>query len=238
MNKLSSTFIKIQTFFKKKPFGFTSTEPFNNNPFLKGQAHWNDLFESVTQRLINAQRINRILVGLLLVSLFGLISLGKQSKSQPYLIKVSSTGELISTEKIQALNLNDQVIAAALKEYLINLRSVSADNIVQKNRLRHVYFQTKHPAFKIIKEFIETFAHFERAKNSTNEIHIQYAMKIGQKTWKIGWQETQRSLMGEVQNREEYTAEITYTLAEIDSNQINENPLGLYVKQIAWSKVL
>jgi type IV secretion system protein VirB5 len=70
-------------------------------------------------------------------------------------------------------------------------------------------------------------------------VEVHSIVPTSDKTYEITWTETDRDLHGEVQSSQNYAASITIAInPPTDEQTISINPLGIYVYQMGWSKVL
>ena len=78
---------------------------------------------------------------------------------------------------------------------------------------------------------------FVRAKEKTVSIELSSILELSSNTYQVEWSEIERNRTGEVLNRHEYQAALTIKQAdELSGTALLENPLGLYVTHISWTK--
>ena len=71
----------------------------------------------------------------------------------------------------------------------------------------------------------------------TVNIEVSSILELSKNSFQVEWVEMERDRSGEVLNRDEYQAALTLKQSEeLSGNELLENPLGLYVTHISWTK--
>ena len=87
-----------------------------------------------------------------------------------------------------------------------------------------------------MRDFYEENNPLVRADEYTVAVNIINALPLSQNTWQITWEETRRSADGMEINKSRWLANITYAFSEPNAKYLNDNPFGLYITKITWSK--
>jgi type IV secretion system protein VirB5 len=196
------------------------------NDVLKGKKNW----QWVALAMIFANML--LILGMTRVSL--------QSKAPlSYITKVDSQGNAQFGGFLSDANqqVSSVMVNAFIRRYIENVRSVIADPVAEKRSLDYVYAVTRGESLNFINSYYHNNDPFKHAKNSTVEVQIQAALPKSSQTWQIDWIETERNLEGGIINQSHYEALVTVEQKTVnDPNEINVNPLGLFVTRLSWSQ--
>jgi type IV secretory pathway TrbF-like protein len=109
------------------------------NPFLDVRRAWNGVWE---ESLSNGRRwrlMALVEAGLLALALFGLIHLGSQPKTIPYIVEVNKLGEVAYAGRLDPAQADSNVIRASIASFISNLRLVTPDAGLQAEAVNRVY---------------------------------------------------------------------------------------------------
>jgi type IV secretory pathway TrbF-like protein len=208
-----------------------------SNPYVAARREWNFMYGDIIKAKHNWQQIALLLLVIQFISLAGLITLALQKHFVPYVVRVDSLGNTNFTEFLNAqTTVSPLIINAMLRRYVIAARSVIADPVAQKHELDFVYGVTKGPAHTVLDNFYHVQNPFDRVKEETREVMINAVLPKSTQTWQIDWTEIQRDLNGHVTGQAHFEGLITieqHTPTNMD--EININPLGLYVTHLSWA---
>ncbi|NQY74395.1 MAG: type IV secretion system protein, partial [Candidatus Margulisbacteria bacterium] len=136
-----------------------------------------------------------------------------------------------------------RVIKAQLAYWITRFRSVILDATAQKQAVNQVYrfLAQGDPATSTVSEYFQSQGNpFKRAKTEIVSVDISSVLPISDKSWQIEWTETIRNRQGAKKGKPiRMKAAIEILIVPPDREQnILINPLGLYIKQIHWTKQL
>ena len=78
-----------------------------------------------------------------------------------------------------------------------------------------------------------------RAQTQTVDVEVKAVFATSEKTYEIEWIETSRTLTGQVKGEERWKGSLTIAVnPPSDERLIRVNPLGVYVTNASWSRVL
>jgi type IV secretory pathway TrbF-like protein len=192
-----------------------------NNPYIAARREWSFMFGDILKAKYNWQCIS-FLLGLINIALvMGLIIVALQARFIPYAVKVDSLGNANFAELLTKQNeISPMMVNAMLRRYIIEARSVIADPVAQKHQLDFVYHCTLGEAKAILDSFYKTQNPFDISNN----------------TWQIHWTEIHRDSLGRINLQNHFEGLVTInhkTPASMDD--ININPLGLYITHLSWA---
>ena len=214
------------------------------NPYLDGRREWNAQFgRQVSEK--NTWRLVALLALLIsLVSIGGLVTLGASTKVVPYVAVIDELGNPLAQGMASTTGATDpRVIRAVVGDFFKNFRSVTTDGYAQKERIRRVYamLSAQDPSYRVLNEHYSKalWDPFERAKKVTVSVDLLLILPLSKHSYRVEWREVERDRTGQVMNTEKYQANLTLKQSEeLSGQEMLENPLGLYVTEIHWSKRL
>jgi type IV secretion system protein TrbF len=221
----------------------------NENPYLSARRTWNDYTGSIiaARRLWQVVAIASLMI--VLAAVGGLISVAKQSKFIPYIIEVDQVGKANAVAPVNPTTKADpRVLKAAVSEFIGDSRLVTPDIALQRKAIFRLYarLSPNDPATAKLNEWLNGSADaspFARAAKIMVTTEIKSVLPQTADTWQIDWVETTRDRQGGIVGKPEnlralitlYTAE---PAAEITEEQLLMNPLGIYVRDFSWQKLL
>jgi type IV secretory pathway TrbF-like protein len=218
------------------------------NPYLSARRHWN----SQVERAFNAARAWQIFgtIGLLigLGSVAADLWLAAQPRFVPYVVEVDKLGEAVAVHPApNAAQADARVVRASLASFISSARTVTADVALEREAVFRVYamLQTKDPAKVKIDEWWNEQRKadpFNRAASETVDVEIASALPLSDSAFQIDWMETIRDRDGNLKEPpyrmrailNVYTAPVDRRATEAE---IARNPLGVYVRDVNWSRV-
>jgi type IV secretion system protein VirB5 len=121
------------------------------------------------------------------------------------------------------------------------LRLVSTDGVAQRKAIDLVYSQIAggSEAQAFVTEFYRSGSPFDRARTETVSIDVQSVLPTSDRTYQVDWVETTRDLYGSVKTSERWKGSFTIAVnPPKDERLARINPLGVYVTNASWDRVL
>lgn len=214
--------------------------PDSTNPYVAARTEWNHMFGDLIKAKYNWQLLALGLVISNILLIIGLISVSLQSRYIPYAVQVDALGNTNFASYLQKdPKLSPLIINAFVRRYIVNSRSVIADPVAEKQSLDFAYQVTRGQAKQILNQFYHEQSPFTRAKTETVEVQVNAAMQKSDQTWQVDWTETHRTLDGAIINQSRWESLVTVTHHAIKNpEEININPMGLFVSQLSWTEQL
>src|SRR5947209_13521451 len=80
---------------------------------------------------------------------------------------------------------------------------------------------------------------FKRAQTDIVAVEVNSVLPTSDRTFEVEWVETTRDLYGKVKAADRFKGSFTVAISPpTEERQIRTNPLGIYVTQASWAKVL
>lgn len=211
-----------------------------NNPFLKGaegRQEWNDRYMNMSHAVTNWQRAFFLMAALSAV-LGGVVAkLALSTKIHPFVVETHQ-GVPYAISPLADLDVDDgRLLHYALNQFIINAKTVMTDKEGQRQLLHKAYAYTAEGAVDFLNNFYKSHNPLTVENNETVMVEISNVLPLGKNTWQIMWNETHKKADGISSPQvSRWVAHITYALGEINPDTLNENPFGLYVTELSWSK--
>jgi type IV secretion system protein VirB5 len=212
------------------------------SPYLAARDEWNERYRD----LIVAARNWRLLAVtssvVALVAVLGLIVIGAKPKVIPYIVAVDNLGKVVSQgTAVQASVADDRLKRAALWSWVQDWRMVTSDAAVEKNAIERVYAQIGNgtPAAIRISDAYRDESPLKLAQTETVSVNVRALYASSKDSYEVEWTETTFDLKGEQVGTQNYKGVITISIhPPEDEGLARVNPLGIYVTNVSWSKVL
>jgi len=219
--------------------GIKGAQEGQESPYLRARQEWNerygDYIKSAHQWRLAA--IGSIAVALVAVG--GMVSLSMQQKVVPYAVELNGHSEVVRVVRadVMARPTTNQV-RASLRSWVIGARTVYVDRRAQQNLLDATYAMTMpdSPAFQMLSNYHRENNPYERTVRETVEITVNAIVPVSGETWQVEWTEIVKQRSGKVVDQKAWQGSFTISISPpTDDRQIMINPLGIYVKQFAWT---
>ena len=141
----------------------------------------------------------------------------------------------------QAPVIDDRMKRAALYQWIQDLRMVIADPLVQRRSIDRVYSMIGQgtPAQVFITDWYRNNTPFDRARTETVAVDVRTVLPTTSRTYEIEWTETTRDHAGTVVGSQNWKGVFTIAVnPPTDEKLAHVNPLGIYVVDTSWSKVM
>ena len=231
--------MNIKTLFSK-PEKFTNYEP--ESPAERAARKWD---EREGEIIVQNYNLRRLLVGLMAVVTIltlGLVYKSLSSNVMPYIVEVDkTTGMVMNVGTVEAsahYQAGESVYKYFLSKFLKNTREIPLDPVVYKENLTTAYgFLTKNAATKL-QTMLKTEKTTEKFGHQTVQINISTILPMeGGHSYQIRWTEETFTIGTGEKKVTPYSGIFTVqTIKSEDEEQLEVNPIGLYISDFSWSK--
>lgn len=212
-----------------------------SNPYVEARREWNDRY----LELARERRVWQIVAGaellLLVILVVGVVWLGLQHKTVPYIVEVDALGAALAIKPAQngGHPADERIVRYHLAAFIRGARQVMTDRIAMKKGLEQVYAFVRGPARTYLDEYYRGNNPFEIAKTYTVVPTVTSLLQLSAASWQARWTEEQRGLDGLVLGKSQWEGVLTTEIVPPTSEQVlRVNPLGLYVTDLRWTKQL
>ena len=225
-----------------KPNSGTSETEGDYNPYLAARREWDERYGDQIARARNWRTTAVLCILVALVATSGVVWLSVRSRIVPFVVVTDNLGRPVASGLAdQASTADEQLKRSTVIEWVENLRLVTTDGIAQRRAIDRVYahIASGSPAQTFISDFYRTGQPFTRAQTETVSVDVQSVLQDSEETFEIEWLETIRDLYGAVKEKDRWKGAFSIALnPPKDERLARINPLGVYVTQASWSRVL
>jgi type IV secretion system protein VirB5 len=165
-----------------------------------------------------------------------------RSKVVPYVVAVDTLGRQVAAGAVEESTAgDDRLKRAALFEWVGDLRMITADGIAQRKAIDRVYARIANgsSAMALVNEFYRGDPPQKRAQTQTVNVDVQTVLATSDRTYQVEWVETIRDLNGQIQSEDHWKGAFTIAInPPTDERLIRTNPIGIYVTNASWTRVL
>lgn len=218
------------------------------NPYLNARRTWNDQAAAniATRQMWQILGILSLLIAL--GSVAGLVVLSQQSKVIPYIVEVDKLGHLAGAGVAQQTeSVDPRIVKALLGDWISNIRMVTPDVELQRKAIFKVFalLHAGDPAYVMVTEFLngdEKKNPFVRAQTQLVTADVDSLLQQTATSWQAEWVETTRDRSGNLQGppvhwRALFSLAVVPPASDAVDQQILENPLGIFIKDVSWTAV-
>jgi type IV secretion system protein TrbF len=221
----------------------------NDNPYLAARRTWNDHVGTVVSSRQTWQMLGILSLLIALASVGGIIHIGSQSRFVPYVVEVDKLGQPVAVAPAsQAAAADQRVIHASVASFISDARVVTPDIALQRKAVFRLYsmLSANDPATAKANEWLngtDESSPFKRAARETVSIEVLSVLPQTPDTWQVDWTETVRDRQGALKGppfrmRALVTVYTVPATPQTTEEQVRNNPLGIYVRDFSWSKLL
>lgn len=165
-----------------------------------------------------------------------------RSKVVPYVVAVDSLGRQVAAGAAEeSSEVDERLKRAAMFEWVGDLRMITADGIAQRKAIDRVYARIANAseAMAVVNEFYRGNPPQNRAQTETVSVDVQSVLATSDRTYQVEWVETVRDMTGQVQSEDHWKGAFTIAInPPTDERLIRTNPIGIYVTNASWTRVL
>ena len=212
------------------------------NPYLAARREWDERYGNLISRERN-WRIMALLCSLVaLASVGGMIRLSTKSHIVPFVVAMDSLGRTAAAGSAEETSpADDRLKRATLFNWVEDLRTVTTDGIAQRKAIDRVYahIASGGQAQAFVSEFYRADPPQKRAATETVSVEVRSVLPTSERTFEVEWVETTQDLFGAVKDQGHWKAAFSIAVnPPTDERMARINPLGIYVTNASWGKVL
>lgn len=225
-----------------KPARTPKTEHPPFNPYLAARREWDERYGDVILRARNWRFVAILSALVALVAVSGIVRLSTRSKVVPYVVALDSLGRAVAAGPAEETTSADEKLKkATLFSWIEELRLVTSDAIAQRKAIDHVYAHLAmgSEAQAFVTAFYRSDPPQKRGQTQTVSIEVKSVLANSDRTYEIEWVETTHDLNGGVLASDHWKGSFTIAInPPTEERLMRVNPLGIYVTNASWTKVL
>lgn len=214
----------------------------HSNPWIAAKREWNERYGDLISRARNWRAAAFLALLLAMVEAAGLIAVSIRSKTVPFIVAVDSIGHVVASGRAdQAPVIDDRMKRAALYQWVQDLRMVISDPLVQRRSIDRVYAMIGQgsPAQMFITDWYRNHTPFDLAQTETVSVDVSMVLPTSNRSYEVEWTETARDRAGAVVETQSWKGVFTIAVNPPTEERLaHVNPLGIYVIDASWSKIM
>jgi type IV secretion system protein VirB5 len=212
------------------------------NPYLAARRDWDERYGNLITRAKNWRLMALVSGVVALAAVIGMAVLATRSRIIPFVVAIDSLGRPVATGVAeQASSADDRLKRATVLSWVEDLRTVTTDGIAQRRSIDRVYAHIANgsQAQPFVTEFYRNDPPQKRAQTETTSVDVKSVLPTSDRTVEVEWIETTRDLYGTVKTEERWKGSFTIAVSPpSDERLARVNPLGVYVTNASWTRVL
>jgi type IV secretion system protein TrbF len=212
------------------------------HPYIAARHEWDERYGGLIMRARNWRAVALLASAVAFLAVAGLLWSVAHSRVVPFVVLVDRLARPVASGIADETTANDDRLKrAALFSWVENLRTVTTDGVAQRKAIDRVYAQIANSsqAQAFVTDFYRANQPFKRAQTETVAVEVRSVLATSDRTYEVDWQETSRDLYGAIKSRAQWKGAFTIALKPPkDERIIRVNPLGLYIVDASWTKVL
>jgi type IV secretion system protein VirB5 len=213
-----------------------------HNPYIAARREWDERYGDLVTRARN-WRTGAFLCALVaIVTSGGIVWLSTKSRVVPFVVAIDHLGRPVAAGIAdETSTADDRLKRASVLNWVENVRTVTTDGVAQRKAIDHVYAQIANGshAQAFISDYYRSDPPQKRAETETVAVEVNTVLPTSDRTYEVDWIETSRDLYGTVKSTDRWKGSFTIALdPPSDERLARINPLGIYIIQASWSKVL
>ena len=216
----------------------TDGSPFN--PYVAARREWDERYGEIITRAKNWRFIAILSAMSTLVAVAGIVALSARSKVIPFVVAIDSLGRTVSASPAEVTTTADEKLKkAVLFTWIEDLRLVTTDPFAQRKDQVYAHLAMGSEAQAFVTAFYRADPPQKRGQTQTVSIDVKSVLPNSNRTYEIEWIETTHDLNGGIVSTDHWKGSFTIALnPPTEERLMRVNPLGIYVTDAAWTKVL
>lgn len=223
---------------KRQQNGYGST-PVATTPYQRAAQVWDDRMGSARAQAANWRLTAFAALALAFILAAAFVWRSSQSIITPYVIELEADGAARAVKPaIADYQPTDAQIAFHLAAFIKNVRSVSIDPVVVRENWLKAYAYATDQAAQTLNDYARVNDPFAEVGKRSVSVDIASIVRSSEDSFEMRWRET-TYLSGVKQETQTYTAILAVVIdPPRDAATLHQNPLGLYVHGVNWSRDL
>lgn len=212
------------------------------NPYLDAKREWLERYGDYIAQKRNWQILAMLSVLVSLICVIFLGYMGTQNKLVPYIVEVDKLGNTSRVGIVSNTDLkNTNVIKYSINTFITSWRSIWGNIDIQKKFIfdTYNYIEPNSKAFTFVNNEFQTNNPFDKIGKENVKVKIKSIVALNVETWQVEWEENLVSSNGEIIDTTNYKALLQIKqIVPSTEEQIIKNPLGIFISDINYSKIL
>ena len=222
-----------------------TTEGAADTPYMRARQEWDARMGSAIVHAKNWRLATFSSLGIVMLSVGGMIYLGSKPKAVPHIIEVDQLGAASyhgpAGKSVAEYTPSDATIKYHLRRFIENTRTISSDPAVIKKNWVDAYNLVTPRGANMLTAYVSKPENepFRRSQEERVGTEIIAMVRVSNDTWQIDWRETEWDKNGNPIGLPVIWRGMFRVLMQQPRTEeaMARNPIGLYVDEFHWDKV-
>jgi type IV secretion system protein VirB5 len=212
-------------------------------PHVKARQEWDNRMGSTLVHAKNWRLAAFALIGLVLVSMIGLIYLGAQPKAVPLVVAVDKLGAPTYLGPVDQAARDFKPSTASLqyhlRRFVDDTRSISSDPAVLKRNWLDAYKLVTPNGANQLNAYVKDANPFKRLDDEIRmSVQVNVTVPLSRDTWQVEWTETTWDKNGNPTASAVWRGNF-HVLIHLPEGEedLAANPLGLFIDEFNWARL-
>ena len=213
-------------------------------PYMRARQEWDTRIGSAVVAAKNWRLASFACLGLVFLSIGGMIYLGAKPKAVPHIIQIDSIGAPTYLGPV-GQTAREYVPSEAttkyhLRRFLEDTRTLSWDSAVLKKNWLDAYSLVTPRGANMLSAYVSKPENdpFKRAAKERVTIEVIAMVRVSADTWQVDWRESAWDKSGAPIEAQVWRGMFRVLLETPKTEEVMaKNPIGLYVDEFHWDKV-
>jgi len=210
--------------------------------YRKARQEWDSRMGSAVVQARNWRLATLASLGLVLISLVGIIYLGAQPKLVPHIVQVDRIGAATYLGPVgqaaRDYKPSDPSLKYHLRRFITATRTISSDPAVMKRNWIDAYTLITQNAANHLSTYAQQSDPFNHREQERISVDVATIVQLSADTWQADWTEKTWDNAGNEGASAVWrgTFRVVVHIPETEE-QLASNPIGLFIDEFHWSKV-
>ena len=210
--------------------------------YRKAQQEWDSRMGSAIVQARNWRLATLLSLGLVLLSIVGMIYLGAQPKAVPHIVQIDKLGAPTYVGAVdqaaRQYQPSDAVLKYHLRRFIDQTRTISSDPAIVKRNWVEAYTLITQNAANQLNAYAQQTDPLKRIQNERISVDVLAIVQMSKDSWQADWKETSWDKNGNELSTAIWRGSFRVLLRTPETEeQLAVNPIGLFVDEFHWSKV-
>jgi type IV secretion system protein TrbF len=214
-------------------------------PYMRARQEWDARMGGTLEHARNWRRAAFASAAVSLASVAGLVLLGAQPKTVPYVVEVDHLGAASYRGPVGPSSSDytpsEAVIKYHLRRFLEDTRTISSDAAVLKEGWLDAYRLVTPRGANMLSAFVQKPENdpFRRAEEQRVTLELLSAVRVSSDTWQLDWRESTFDNHGAPSESPTIWRGMFHVVLRrpTGEQELLHNPIGLYIDEFHWDKV-
>jgi len=216
-----------------------------DTPYMRARQEWDSRMGSAIVHAKNWRLATFASLGIVVLSVAGMIYLGAKPKAVPHIIEVDQLGAAIyrgpAGKSVSEYTPSDATLKYHLRRFIEDTRTISSDTAVIKRNWIDAYALVTPRGGNMLTAYVSKPENepFRRSQEERVSTEILAQVRVSNDTWQIDWRETNWDKNGNPVGLPVIWRGMFRVMMQQPKTEeaMARNPIGLYVDEFHWDKV-